>query len=348
MTGPGARLDLAEGMNPRSNALVLALVAAFLVATISAQHASGAATAVRAAAGAALVATLWRVMSGRSIVGATASTRLTSSALVLTASLVANSAVFATWDTVPTAEDYLRSWPLYLAGLIEVILCLRGQPWAAVADHALVTLALMWRARVLDGSPEAALPAVLSYLPMFLVAVFIAVYVRPVAGEITGLRVARSSAELAEEAARAAIRARNRRLDWIDATAGPWLRRLADGAPLDDADRESCRLLEAGIRDALRAPGLTGPELDVPVALARVRGVEVVLLDDGALDTDDPGLAAGLRRRVARTVAATDTGRLTIRIGPPGRDEVATILRSGPGAPARTVLRRGDLGDPDG
>ena len=347
MTRPESRPDLTEGMDRRSNIVVLALVAAFLVATISAQHSSGVATAVRASAGTALVATLWWVMSSRSVVAAAASGRLTSSALVVTATLVANAAVFATWDTVPGAEDYLRSWPLYLAGLIEVILCLRGRPWAAVADHVLITLALTWRARVLDGSPDGALPALLSYLPMFLVAVFIAVYVRPVAGEITGLRVARSSAELAEDSARAAISARNRRLDWIDDTAGPWLRRLADGAPLDDADRESCRLLEAGIRDALRAPGLTGPELDVPVALARVRGVEVVLLDDGALDGDDPDLAAGLRRRVSRTVAATDTGRLTIRIGPPGREEVATILRSGPGAPARIVIHRADLGDAD-
>ena len=48
---------------------------------------------------------------------------------------------------------------------------------------------------------------------------------------------------------------------------------------------------------------------------------------------------------MAGRVAAVDAGRVTIRISPPGREEIATVLLSSSGRAERTVVRPDDLED---
>lgn len=340
MTADLRNLYAPIGLTPRTVTFILTLVATFLVASIVSDPTATPHRPVHLAAAAAMVVALGSV-SGRSSRGATP----LSSTLLVPAVVGAAAVVFATWTTIPEVSDYLWSWPLYMAGIIEVVLCLKGRPVPAIVIHAGVAATLALRAWRIDGTPATAAQSLGSYLPMFFVALLIAIYARPVIGEIVALRGAGESASRAETAAVAAVAARNDRLDWIDRTAGPWLRRIASGDPLDDGDRRACRLLEAGIRDALRAPGLTGPGLDETVGRARERGVEVVLLDDGALDGAPPRLRAALLGLVAGRVAAVDAGRVTIRICPPGREEIATVLLSSSGRAERTVLRPDDLED---
>lgn len=326
------------GLTPRTAAFVLTLVAAFLASSVLVHPATGAHRVVHLAAAAAMVGTLWSV----SRESRRRATSASSVALVVTVVATA-SVVFATWTSIPGVSDYLWSWPLYMAGIIEINLCLKGRPRPAILIHVGVAAALALRAWQVDGTQVSAAPALGSYVPMFLVALLIALYVRPTVGEIAALRDAGETAGRATAVAVAVVDARNERLDWIDRTAGPWLRRIASGTGLDDEDRRTCLLLEASIRDVLRAPGLTGPELDGIVERARRRGVEVVLLDDGALTSSPPEARAALRALIAGLVDTTTSGRVTARIGPPDRDEVATILHTGGGPSGRVLVHRSDL-----
>lgn len=92
------------------------------------------------------------------------------------------------------------------------------------------------------------------------------------------------------------------------------------------------RLLEAELRDEIRAPFFTGTTVVEAARRARGRGIEVLLLDDrGNGDrAEDKENEARLRDIiVARATAALDeavAGRVVVRVCPAGRRWAATIL----------------------
>ena len=92
------------------------------------------------------------------------------------------------------------------------------------------------------------------------------------------------------------------------------------------------RLLEAELRDEIRAPYFTGTEVVAAARRARSRGVEVVLFDDrgDATRGGSTEYEERLRTRIVeRAVAALDeagAGRVVVRACPVGRPWAATIL----------------------
>lgn len=257
MSGSRRRDYAGAGLTARNSPLVLTLIVIFLASSIVTDAASAQQLVVRVLAAAVMVIALGS-LSG---LPRPAPAGVCSISLVV-ATVAPAALVFASWTRIPGAGDYLWSWPLFLAGIIEVTLCFKGRLRTAIVIHLGVAAALAVRASQVDGTPATAAPALVSYLPMFLVSLLIAFYVRPVADEIAALRDSGDAAGRLADIAVAVVVVRNERLDWIDRTAGPWLRRIASGIPLDDAERRACLFLEASIRDVLRAPGLVGPELD--------------------------------------------------------------------------------------
>ncbi|QWW19554.1 hypothetical protein I6B53_10865 [Schaalia sp. 19OD2882] len=101
------------------------------------------------------------------------------------------------------------------------------------------------------------------------------------------------------------------------------------------------RLVEAELRDGIRAQFFVGTQVTSAARRARARGVELVLLDDnrGAY------IPEAVRRRVLEyVVVALDTtaeGSLVIRLLPPGRPFLLTITRN-----SQALLRLDDEGLP--
>jgi len=122
----------------------------------------------------------------------------------------------------------------------------------------------------------------------------------------------------------AAIRERKAQLRRVNALARPTLLRLAEPHALSIEERAQCLLVEASLRDAIRGRALFVPPVINAVRAARQRGVEVTVLDDSA-DTPPEQLDT-LARTVADVLDTIEHGRITLRVLPAGRADVATLV----------------------
>lgn len=118
------------------------------------------------------------------------------------------------------------------------------------------------------------------------------------------------STRLAQEANAANIR----ELREICRDAEPLLEAVATGQPLSEELRREIAIVEAGIRDRIRSPGLQHPLLVEAITACRRRGVTVVVLGDGFEDAGDH-----LAAEVAAHLDGFDEGEVTIRALPAGR-----------------------------
>ncbi|AXK88663.1 hypothetical protein [Nocardia farcinica] len=235
----------------------------------------------------------------------------------------------------PRPDREVTPATVFAASYVLAMLVLRGRlgaAWGGVAG-----LALAVAAADLAGVESVFSAADVPTLTVAAVTVGVAV-MRPTQ---RSLRVLREEATMraAAEATMAAENAeRDRQLAELDEKARPMLERIAAGADLDAAEREQCRLLEAGLRDRLRAPQLVTEELSAAAWQARARGADVVLLDDGGFT----GVPATVRDQVIRTAVeelnTVDAAAVTVRVLPPGRRALATILVDGPTASRRTEI----------
>jgi len=86
----------------------------------------------------------------------------------------------------------------------------------------------------------------------------------------------------------------------------------SEGA-LSPEQKSQAALAEASLRDEIRGRDLITPALRDAVREARLRGVEVILLDEGGLDGEDPELVTRMLGDVAASVEGVQRGRITIR-----------------------------------
>ena len=258
----------------------------------------------------------------------------TVTAFVAAAGAVATA--LASADQSPPHARYMV-WTTYATSYLLAVLVLRGRmaaAWIGVAGVAIVLVVDGVQAWLTPGSTVAAIVPVGTVIA---ISVFTLI-MRSTQRSLRQLREESSAQAAAEATMVAADAERTHQLARLDRVARPILERIADGAALTTAEREQCRLLEAELRDGLRAPQLTTDELSGAARGARARGVEVVLLDDGAFDD----AAHWLRERVTATATkeldAANAGSVTVRILPPGRRVLATVLAQAPDHDRRTEI----------
>lgn len=125
----------------------------------------------------------------------------------------------------------------------------------------------------------------------------------------------------------------------------PVLREIASGV-IDEGIRMRARLLEAELRDEIRAACFTGTAVVGAARRARARGVDVVLLDDAGSTaegmTEAPPPEGSERSRLVKVVArfleGVDRGRVVVRVPPRSRGLLVVATRDGEIA---LSLRRG-------
>lgn len=238
---------------------------------------------------------------------------------------------------VPVANG-LQTWPLSAAVALCGFVSVRGRTalgWAAMA--AVVAVCAVWSAATDQGPMAGVAMSAISFAPLVM-ATFFALTFRSTAAAVFELRT-QSRRRAAEDAATSAgLDERDRQLEQLDFLARPLLEKIASGSGLDTAERQACGLLEATLRDRLRAPGLMTDEVAAHARAARARGVQVILLDDGGLAMAHPTVSARVSTAVSDALRGATGGVVTARILPPGRARIASILVSDSSADVRIEL----------
>jgi hypothetical protein len=125
----------------------------------------------------------------------------------------------------------------------------------------------------------------------------------------------RALATGAATAAKSAARIeRERRINGTLAGVLPQLEAIVSkSGNLSAKEQQLALLTEAELRDQIRGRNLVHDELAEQAKLARSRGVEVQLLDDGGLEDLDPEELEQLLSRVARELSQVQAGKVVIR-----------------------------------
>lgn len=220
-----------------------------------------------------------------------------------------------------------KPWPVDFASYLIALLIARGSGRAAAAGAAL----LIGAAAMIGRAQSADVHEVAGALFIPVLALVVGVVWRAILRQIvTQERAHRSLAVRAARDIRIAHEAASRyhdELDTIREQAGPLLRAIADGEPLDPARRRELAITEAALRDRVRSPGLTHPTLTSAISERRQAGVRVVLLGD----TEDPGDGVGdrLAATIGTLIGPMTDGSITIRAIPAGRGAAVSVLLSG-------------------
>lgn len=107
----------------------------------------------------------------------------------------------------------------------------------------------------------------------------------------------------------------------------PLLTQIADGTAPTPKLCSQAYLLEAELRDEIRAPFFTGTSIVTSAQAARRRGTEVILLDDsGDNTTIDDRTRTNAVNYVTKFLNITQSNRVVIRLNPPRRPTLLTIV----------------------
>ncbi len=241
-------------------------------------------------------------------------------------------AAFAAVGTQNAAGAYsvTSMWPWTFSTVVLAFVAVRGRVGLAwIASVALGVFYWYWQAQPQIDLVRSIITELLWHFLLLMVCSLFAVTLRRQVGRINTTRAL--TVQLAAEQADAAARGieRDEQLAYLATTARPLLEALGGNGSVDHL-AEQARLVEARLRDRIRARALASEEVLDAAERARARGVEVTLLDDGGLDARDPDLVRSVRATVVSRLEQIRAGRITVRILPPGRPSVCTIVEDSP------------------
>ncbi|WP_298809594.1 hypothetical protein [uncultured Gordonia sp.] len=219
------------------------------------------------------------------------------------------------------------------AGAVSaVLLFLRGAVVLTCVSMVL-HLAVGWVVGTVAGIDP--LPQLLLHFylaPALSVVGLCAIVARPAVSAVMEMRAQIMQDAAAGAAQAAALRERDAQLGRLDADAREMLERIASGAELTAADVHRCRLIQARLRDGIRAPSLDTPELSDAAWAARDRGVRVTLLDDRAGGGQvAPQALERIHAAAVEVIAgAREPDEVTVRVLPMGREHLATVVSRSP------------------
>jgi hypothetical protein len=229
----------------------------------------------------------------------------------------------------PTGSTPFAHWYLGAITMVLVVLAVRGRPGFAWYGYAMiVVISIVWALlnglTLLDG-----VNLVIRHAGTLLAGTLFAVGLKRSTQTLAGLNRERARSGAAAATAAAAIEERETQLTRVNTLARPTLERLASvrpgGAPQTDASlRAESLLVEATLRDAIRGRSLFIEPVISAARAARLRGVDVTLLDDSA--DRPPRQLAAAAAIVAAQLDALTHGHLIARLLPADRPSIASIV----------------------
>jgi hypothetical protein len=220
----------------------------------------------------------------------------------------------------------VNSW--YLASLAAILLVLVFQHHAALAWTGMGALVVMVFLAAATRDMFTTQSLAVAVRPV-LILTFGSIFVIPLSifqTRIMKLRLGEQE-QMAEEAfAQTARLERHKSALRLKRDVGPMLSTLSLGNTLSSEHVALCLALEGTLRDESRGHRLTHPSLVNAARNARIRGIDVVLLDDARGTTLLASEILAINAWMADSLEHVESGQFTGRILPAGRAELATIV----------------------
>ena len=233
--------------------------------------------------------------------------------------------VFTTTPAPTTAPQ--QTWPLGMVAATCIYLSIRGRTGAAWALMIACTVACVVWTVTTDQGIGAAGRLMATTVAGLVAATLFSLTIRPAVRNIYELRNRSVQSNAAQVAALAVLEENREQMRYLDAEVRPTLNRIARPEPLTDTEREHCRRLEESLRDRLRAPVIAADKgASGAAARARARGVEVVMVDAHGLDDVPAQVRSSVLAGCARALDSAATGSVVVRVLPPGRALLATVV----------------------
>ncbi|TFC32024.1 hypothetical protein E3O53_12105 [Cryobacterium sp. TMT2-18-3] len=234
----------------------------------------------------------------------------------------------------PVGSTPFAHWYLGAITMVLVVLAVRGRPGFAWYGYGMImAISIVWALlnglTLLDGVNLA-----IRHAGTLLAGTLFAVGLKRSTQTLAGLNRERARSGAAAATAAAALEERETQLTRVNTLARPTLQRLANllqGAALQSNPlqieptlRAESLLVEATLRDAIRGRSLFVEPVISAARAARIRGVDVTLLDDSA---DRPPLQlAAAAAIVAAQLDSLTHGHLIARLLPADRPTIASIV----------------------
>jgi hypothetical protein len=205
------------------------------------------------------------------------------------------------------------SWQFGAITFALVALSLRGRTRLAWATMAGVILIIVGWSVATDQGAAFGLNLLVRQVGLLAVGSAFAVAFERADRRLRHLADARRRSAALQHAADIRVSERIAEAGRLVAIAAPAFARIrASTVPTDDVRREYLAI-EAALRDAIRARGLSVEPLVASARAARLRGVTVLLLDDAQRDLDE-GLARTVATWIADLLDEVDDGAVTARL----------------------------------
>lgn len=245
--------------------------------------------------------------------------------------------------TPPITNSSHLLWSFGPFVAVYTFMCVRGRTaYAWLGLTGMVAICAVWSSLIGDGLVAGIAQSARHYAPLVM-ATFFAFTIRPAARQIFELRRLRMQEIEGRAAAEAAAEEQNAQHEHLNSLARPLLERIAADAGLSSEQAVACGVLEAHLLEMLRADGLVHPIVNRAAEAARRRGVTVVLCDDNGMDDTDDTTRERVLLGVADELDRLQAGTIAIRIVPPDRDRLVTVVARSPTSVRRVSFDRDGL-----
>ena len=259
------------------------------------------------------------------------------STTVVIVSIVAVVTAITCWNIADPANPGYSTWPLGAMTFLLFVLALRGRRgWAWVGFSIFAVVALL-AGIFSDRDTFMVINDVARQAGTLLIGTFFALVLRRSSQTITAIQANQLTRTTVAAASAAATRERAAQNARLERDARPALERILQSEPLSEAEQQHCLLLEATLRDGIRATGFSSERIAHATRAARERGLTVVLLDDRGSELVD-GERDLVEAALLEQLTSTADGAITARLSPHDRDELATIVVEEGGEYRRVVV----------
>lgn len=234
-------------------------------------------------------------------------------------------ALFSAWNLVDVVTPGYSGWYLGSGTFVLLVLGLRGRGRFAWAGFILLAVISLLSTLQTGQDQLAAIAELARQAGTLFIGSLFAIVLRRAASVIATIQE-RQLARVAIDAATAmATRERALQNERLEEHARPALERLLSEEPLTGAERQGMALLEAELRDGIRAAGFVSDAIVRETRAARQRGVQVTLVDDRGGHLAPADFDRVEKALISELQSATG-GSVTARLSSSDSIEIATIV----------------------